>query len=394
MGASPTRKAPLLPVAMVCSLELAVCDSSQPLYARGFAFYKLLKLWAACRSDDLTGLNPASLVLSSKGLQGVLERTKMTGPGKRVRYLPIFISCKAFLVSPDWLATGFGLWQNGSMAFVRDYFLPLPTADLSGARQIMAKYPQVVAMTKILWHSLRLPIWREGKWSLSDKLLFSSMEPLRFWSEHSERNWLVSLLAMMEVPRDQRDFVGRWSTASSSDEYLRTARQLVMRLQERAAVALEQPAAHDLRFAGIEELLAFLRKQGLDIAEQTDFNSCCNWISFGWLPCKSAMGSSLEPCPLPEPPDDGAVASDQGSDPCPYFIAVVGGRKLRRLHRQGGCGTREMIPLQSLEDAVYDFACKRCWRKGSQPGDSSSASGSSCDTSSSSSENSEGNQSS
>ena len=103
----------------------------------------------------------------------------------------------------------------------------------------------------------------------------------------------VSLLAMMEVPRDQRDFVGRWSAASSSDEYLRTARQLVMRLQERAAVALEQPAAHDLRFAGIEELLAFLRKQGLDIAEQTDFKSCCNWISLGWLPCKSAMGLSL-----------------------------------------------------------------------------------------------------
>ena len=177
MGAPPTRKAPLLPVAMVCSLELAVCDSSQPLCARGFAFYKLLKLWAACRSGDLTGLNPASLVLSSEGLQGVLERTKTTGPGKRIRYLPIFISCKAFLVSPDWLATGFGLWQNGSMAFVRDYFLPLPAADLSGARQIMAKYPQVVAMTKILWHSLRLPIWHEGKWSLSDKLLFSSMEP-------------------------------------------------------------------------------------------------------------------------------------------------------------------------------------------------------------------------
>ena len=181
-GAPPKRKAPMFLVAMISSLELAVSDRSLPIYMRGFAFYKLLKLWAACRSGDLSGLNPASLVLSSDGLQGMLERTKTSGPGKHVRYLPIFVSRRAFLVSPDWLPVGFAIWKTDSMAFARDYFLPLPTADLAGARKVMAEYPHVVAMTKRLWQSLRLPHWQEEKWVLSEALLFEPLDPLRFWT--------------------------------------------------------------------------------------------------------------------------------------------------------------------------------------------------------------------
>ena len=54
-GAPPKRKAPMFLVAMISSLELAVSDRSLPIYMRGFAFYKLLKLWAACRSGDFFG---------------------------------------------------------------------------------------------------------------------------------------------------------------------------------------------------------------------------------------------------------------------------------------------------------------------------------------------------
>ena len=71
-------------------------------------------------------------------------------------------------------------------------------------------------MTKRLWQSLRLPHWQEEKWVLSEALLFETLDPLRFWTEHSERNWLVSILSMLDVPRDQRDFVGRWSVPDRS----------------------------------------------------------------------------------------------------------------------------------------------------------------------------------
>ena len=39
---------------MVGALELMVVDVQAPLYARGLAFCKLLKLWTACRSSDLS----------------------------------------------------------------------------------------------------------------------------------------------------------------------------------------------------------------------------------------------------------------------------------------------------------------------------------------------------
>ena len=75
-GALPKRQALALPLAMIAALEITVCDVSCSLYLRGFAFYKLLKLWAAARHSDLEGLDPSSLVLTVQGLEGRLDRTK------------------------------------------------------------------------------------------------------------------------------------------------------------------------------------------------------------------------------------------------------------------------------------------------------------------------------
>jgi hypothetical protein len=131
-GAPPKRQAPVLPLAMIAALEITVCDVSCSLYLRGFAFYKLLKLWAAARHSDLEGLDPSSLVLTVQGLEGRLDRTKTSGP--------VFISRAAFLLRPEWLATGVEIWNHANMAFERDYFLPLPTADWKGCLKSMASY--------------------------------------------------------------------------------------------------------------------------------------------------------------------------------------------------------------------------------------------------------------
>ena len=110
------------------------------------------------------------------------------------------------------------------MSFERNYFLPSLKSDCSGVRQTMADYAQTVALTKSVWRALRAPIKRAGLWVLTDDFLFDAEECPRFWSEHSERNWLIYLLAGLGVPCEQRDFVGRWHAASSSDEYIHTAK--------------------------------------------------------------------------------------------------------------------------------------------------------------------------
>ena len=75
--------------------------------ARGLAFCMLPKLKTACRTSDLCGLNPSSLRLNRLGLDGVLEKTKTTGAGKRIRHLPIYI-CHSALICSVW-AGRFGL---------------------------------------------------------------------------------------------------------------------------------------------------------------------------------------------------------------------------------------------------------------------------------------------
>ena len=62
------------------------------------------------------------------------------------------------------------------------------------------------------------------------------------------------------MPREQRDFVGRWHAASSSDEYIRAAREIVLQLQQTAARGVAGNA--DLCRAGIDDLLDFLQSQG------------------------------------------------------------------------------------------------------------------------------------
>ena len=116
-GAPPKHQAPALPLAIVAALEITVCDAAAGQYTRGFAFYKLLKLWAAGRHSDFEGLNPSSLFLSVAGLEGRLDRTKTSGPGRRVRFLPLFVSRRAYLVKPDWLEIGFQLWLLTEIIF-------------------------------------------------------------------------------------------------------------------------------------------------------------------------------------------------------------------------------------------------------------------------------------
>ena len=63
-------------------------------------------------------------------------------------------------------------------------------------------------------------------------LLPSPLE--RYWTEHSERNFLDSLAAVLGVHRSQRSFIGRWA-ASTTDDYVRTARHIVNNIQNSVA---------------------------------------------------------------------------------------------------------------------------------------------------------------
>ena len=63
--------------------------------------------------------------------------------------------------------------------------------------------------------------------------------------------------------------MGRWRTASSSDEYLRTARQVIHGLQEQLVATVCGSDAWELRSAGLDELKEHLIFKGV-ASEQAD----------------------------------------------------------------------------------------------------------------------------
>ena len=99
-GRTQTRRAPPPTVAMLMSLEINVVDITRPEYERAISWVILLCTWACLRLSDLEGLDPGRLQLGSRGLKGILVRTKTSGPGKQVKETPIFCLAKNFDYRP------------------------------------------------------------------------------------------------------------------------------------------------------------------------------------------------------------------------------------------------------------------------------------------------------
>eukprot|EP00973_Karenia_brevis_P027383 3775332-Karenia_brevis.AAC.1 len=88
---SYTKKSPPLLRSMLAAMEHFVVDTSQPRFLRAYAWLKLVRVWAALRADDVQGLLPETVKIFERGVQAALDRTKTSGPGKKIRWMRIYI---------------------------------------------------------------------------------------------------------------------------------------------------------------------------------------------------------------------------------------------------------------------------------------------------------------
>lgn len=146
-------QAPQLPLKLVVGFEDVVSDPSRPLFQRAFAWYRLVRHWSSLRWDGTQGIHPASLDRRARGLHALLEKSKTSGPGKRIKVLPVFVSEEAYLRKP-WLDLGLRLWEAKELAIPRDYLLPLPTEDFKAARRTRAVYSDSAGFSRALMASL------------------------------------------------------------------------------------------------------------------------------------------------------------------------------------------------------------------------------------------------
>ena len=393
--APPPRKARPQPLLLLIALELWVVKGDAPRFSRALAWAKLVKFWSSCRSDDLAGLIPSSMTLDRRGLSAVLRRTKTTGPGKRVKWLPIFVDREASFSGAPWLEVGFHLWQQDGMNFDRDYLIPLPSADGQSCRRCMADYPAVSALSMLLYKELPLPVLTQQGWTLSDQSLLVTASACRAWSEHSERCWLTSVAALLGVTREQRDFLGRWRVVVCSDEYVRTAQHIVSRLQRRIVSCVLEDSEWSIRDIGLRDLELHLQACGesrVDVSQQLELlrPPTSAWrqgvpLSQGGMPLVHNDATDLPENLLQPEVDVSAVGDPEVAEVgdeavAKYFVCITKNRRLRRLHRWGGCGTVPMHntlnfeAFDDLEGVVYDAACKHCWKDGVVAESSSSSS--------------------
>ena len=147
-------------------------------------------------------------------------------PAKRIRWLSVFVSKECYVVDPNWLDN----W------LVRDYLVPSPSEDLDGVKQVMAEYTDMAAISRKVLGQLKELVSSEGQWVEGPEDLLTQAATF-FWTEHSERNFVNGMAACLRIPKEQRDYLGRWMP-EQSDDYLRTARAVIGEIQTRVAKAI------------------------------------------------------------------------------------------------------------------------------------------------------------
>jgi hypothetical protein len=206
------------------------------------------------RWDDSQGLNPASLESRRRGVYGVLERTKTSGPGKKVVLLPVFVSSHAWL-EVEWLAAGLAIWQAEPFCFPRDFFLPLPDDSLNGVAKRRARYTDSAGFSAALLKTLTN---EEGAALLPG-------QTGSYWTEHSDRSGLDGWAAALGVGDSERGFLGRWAAKSSTDSYVRTAIRVVENIQLLTTRYARRSRAGGPDFFGEEHVLAAFTKHVLKL---------------------------------------------------------------------------------------------------------------------------------
>jgi hypothetical protein len=378
--------------------EKAVLSDAQPLYMRAYLWLKLVTVWGVLRGEDSTWLDPRSLSFDPLlGLNGQLLQSKTTGPAKKVRIRTMRISPKAYLVSPEWLPVGLKLWE--AVDPDRQNFLVLPSKGYEGFLTVGAEQQDRAALTRLALFSAGFGLDGDEVPDQEELLGWCS----RFWTEHSSRSTVVSMARALHVPKEITDRLGWWAVGdSASEEYIRTYRVLVERVQDKVASYIRMALVRSSDAKGehspdlfgeklvLNELKTFLQKKipDLDMDEasvlfdylnvydrakvKTDEEEYIGWESetmkdMEWVDIQLSKESH------PEPGEPTADAKELGSPEIGTWIITTPARNSngRCLHVVGSCYRLPgfhyaswMEVAQPVPDHLFTKACHQCFPRG------------------------------
>lgn len=394
------KKAWHLPVSVVKALEEAVMDQELTRFVRGYAWYRLVKLWAGLRFSDTKGLPFGSLKMEDHGLSGVLMVTKTTGPGKKVAMLKVYVSREAWLTEGRWLEEGWAIWElmSAEKGYKdRDFFLPMPSKDLEGIVRRMSHYYTAAQMSQALFSELYVKI-------AGDSMRMMEAGVGTVWTEHSERVTLRTWAATAGVPDRVMKLLGRWSP-SVDQGYERQNRRDILKAQEFVAEFIKNASGEEDRLdealvlQAVAERMDYLGYNEEEIAEQV--RKLRTFRRGKILDGKKRQMFDQRGQWGDEKEEDGGEREDRGADAdiedlelgeeeevsdvedaavvkVPlghYVISVVGRSKRKMLHRVGECFRRpgehyavfEHVGSEPPDPSRFQRACMVCFPKGGEP---------------------------
>ena len=321
------------------------------------------------RFDDHRGLIPDRIVLENGILRGTLVRSKTTGTGKQREELTIAVGHDVFLREPDWMCTGWRLWQ--AFDTPRDLFLGAPTPELDSMQAIEPSYADARGMNRAL-----LSRMVDG----SGAKLLTVDRSWDFGTEHSDRAMLPSLAACLDgVTDDMIDDIGRWSSRTSK-QYVRTYLSRLLVLQGRVA-RVARTAVDPLATFGEADLFTqwaqFMQRAGISQERAIEQASAVAHVFMHMrkneLAAAPATPTVEEVC-CPEPPDE-TRHEVAGFEPLPlgtYVASVQKKGRFMRLHRVGECSLHPGVDYKSFTvfgmgqppSSQYSALCRHCFKDG------------------------------
>ena len=207
-----------------------------------------MQSWGTLRFDDHRGLLPRDFVVTSKGLQAKLTRSKVSDSDKKhLNFRTVIIHPSAYIQRKDWLAVGWKLLLEGA-PHERDYLLPAPTNNFQGFKIKELKYSTAFAVqthiiSKSSCRGLRLFEYSTG----------------HYYTPHSGRNFMPSAAAVLGFAKAERDILGGWS-AEGSQRYTRTAKYKIAQMPIAVASTFKNSEPDQLAESDdIDSLADFLR---------------------------------------------------------------------------------------------------------------------------------------
>jgi hypothetical protein len=384
---------------VIAAMEMLVMSEANATFVRFAAWCKLVKIWTASRTDDLQGISLRSMKYSKAGLHGIFWKTKVSGPGKKNKVLPFMISQKVGVTGLPWLRTGMTILEERYW-YPRDYLVPMYPCGLENLEEKRpASYDDFVVLSRVVYSRLKECFFEDGRW-VSGRGPLLLPELYKLWTEHSERNWIVSMAAAAGIPREERQMLGRWAVKESGDEYVRSAQRIVARIQCSLLEKLRTDREWDLRNSGLDEVKDHITKVNYDVGSIKRQMEKLEMPEV-WTPVEaddSFLGMVMrppgvepeemgphgkEPQPDENPPiqevmEEKVAADDVGSEEDDvdaqgkFFVAINVRSRHRKLHIWGRCGTKPgqnfaaYEPHNSLKGVKFNSLCGHCW-KGKDP---------------------------